>query len=309
MLVGAIGNMSVSYDGFGFLTNLARRGRWISLARHLLALRRKGSSWSMLGNRTIAPVLPAVIRRPLRHLFGRRELRLHDFSALRGDFAERQGVLDEAASMAGDVSNTALGKKEIRLAVLGRIDVAMAQRALRRRFGFMTCDPTADRRVIEFSLTVPGEQFLLDGEDRSLMRRAMLGVLPDAIRLERRRGLQSADWSRHLIAARPAIATEIDRLQRSPLASACLDLPRLRRLLDEWPAGGPGAGWHQLRIIPVRNQDEKLASPPAIAPVSALWAGMIVRRGSCHSLIDASAAAGAGCNCGVRSRSSIAISS
>lgn len=250
MLVGAMGNMSVSYDGFGFLIDLARRGRWISLARHLLALRRKGSSWAMLGNRTIMPVLPAMIRRPLRRLFGRPELRLHDFSALRGDFAKRQGVLDEAASMAGNVGNTALGRKEIRLAVLGRIDPAMVQRAMRRRFGFETCDPTADRRVIEFCLAIPAEQFLLRGEDRALMRRAMRGILPDAVRLERRRGLQSADWSRHMIAARSAIAAEIDRLQRSPLASACLDLPRLRRLLDDWPADkAPGAGWHDRAVI------------------------------------------------------------
>jgi asparagine synthase (glutamine-hydrolysing) len=78
----------------------------------------------------------------------------------------------------------------------------------------------------------------------------MQGILPDPVRLERRRGLQSADWSRHLTSARAEIAAEIDRLQRSSLASACLDLPRLRRLLDDWPQGAaPGEGWHDSGVV------------------------------------------------------------
>lgn len=250
MLVGSMGNMSISYDGFGFLMNLARRGRCLALARHLLALRRKGQSWAMLCNRTIAPVLPAAIRRPLRRLFNRPEMSLKQFSALSGAFARQQGVLDEAVSMAGNVGNTALARKEVRLAAIGRIDPAMAYRGMRRRFGFTTVDPTADRRVLEFCLAIPPEQFLLRGEDRSLIRRAMQGILPDPVRLERRRGLQSADWSRHLTSARAEIAAEIDRLQRSSLASACLDLPRLRRLLDDWPQGAaPGEGWHDSGVV------------------------------------------------------------
>jgi asparagine synthase (glutamine-hydrolysing) len=137
-----------------------------------------------------------------------------------------------------------MGRQDLRLAVLGRTDAAMVLRSYKRRFGFTHCDPTADRRLIEFCLAIPNEQFLLHGENRSLIRRAMQGILPDIVRLERRKGLQAADWSRHMIAARPDIEAEIERLERSPLAKACLDLPRLRRLVDNWPDGG----WHRTRI-------------------------------------------------------------
>lgn len=241
MLSGGGGNMSFSYDGIGFLTGLARQARWLTLSRHLWALHRRGAAWASLGNRVMAPLLPAPLRRSVRRLFGRPEMDLQQFSALRPAFAEQWGALDEARAMAGDVGNTSLAARDIRLAVLGRVDSAMMLRAQRRRFGFIEVDPTADRRVIEFCLAIPGEQFVLGGEDRSLARRAMRGVLPDEVRLERRRGLQGADWSRHLAAARSEIAEEVERLERSPLGSACLDLPRLRRLLKDWPEDG----WHR----------------------------------------------------------------
>jgi len=245
MLSGGKGNMTISYDGFGFLTGLARTGRWTALAGHLLALHRNGISWASLGNRAIAPALPPRLRRLLRRLFGRPEAQLQQFSVLRLDFAERTGTLDEALSMAGNVGNTDLALQDLRLAVLSRVDSAMMLRAQRRRFGFLQVDPTADRRVIEFCLAIPGEQFLLKGENRSLARRAMRGILPEPVRLERRRGLQAADWSRQMVAARSEIAVEIDRIERSRLASASLDLPRMRRLMENWPE----SGWHQGDVV------------------------------------------------------------
>lgn len=249
LLTGAMGNMSISYDGIGFLMHLARSGRWIALARHLSALHREGQSRAMLGNRVVAPLLPTWLRRPLRQWLGRPEPVLSQFSALNSAFSEQHGVLAEASAMSGDVSASALGQSEVRLAVLGRIDRALPLRAVRRRFGVTTADPTADRRVVEFCLAIPPEQFLLGGEDRSLIRRAMRGILPDAVRLERKRGMQSADWPRHLTAARAEIEAEIERLHRSPLASACLDLPRLRRLLERWPKdGAPAAGWYDIGV-------------------------------------------------------------
>ncbi|PSO17061.1 asparagine synthase [Bradyrhizobium sp. MOS003] len=245
MLSGGKGNMTISYDGFGYLTRLAREGDWIALGGHLRALHRTGTSWPSLGNRVIAPLLPPRMRRFLRRLFGRPERGLRDYSALRFDFADRFGVLDEAQSMAGNVGNSALGRQDVRLAVLGRTDGAMVWRSYKRRYGFTQCDPTADRRLIEFCLAIPAEQFLLHGENRSLIRRAMQGILPEIVRLERRKGLQAADWSRHMIAARPEIEAEIERLERSPLAKASLDLPRLRHLLENWPDGG----WHQANVV------------------------------------------------------------
>lgn len=65
--------------------------------------------------------------------------------------------------------------------------------------GIVIRDPSKDKRVIEFCLSLPSEQFVRDGHERYLIRRAMKDILPDKIRLNTStRGLQSADWIQRL---------------------------------------------------------------------------------------------------------------
>jgi asparagine synthase (glutamine-hydrolysing) len=61
--------------------------------------------------------------------------------------------------------------------------------------GLVKRDPTRDKRVIEFCMSLPEEQLVQQGIDRNLIRRAMKGILPDLLRLNNKvRGVQSADW-------------------------------------------------------------------------------------------------------------------
>jgi asparagine synthase (glutamine-hydrolysing) len=99
-------------------------------------------------------------------------------------------------------------------------------------------DPTYDRRIVEFCLTVPLEEFLRGGQLRSLVRRAMVGRLPASTLSSRRRGRQSADWYVNMGAVRGRMAEEVERLQSSPLASRMLDLARMRSLIENWPSSG-----------------------------------------------------------------------
>ena len=55
---------------------------------------------------------------------------------------------------------------------------------------------------------------------------------------EPRKGLQAADWHERLTAARDRVAAELDRLAACPPAAKALDLPRLHRLVENWPTGG-----------------------------------------------------------------------
>lgn len=99
-------------------------------------------------------------------------------------------------------------------------------------------DPTADQRLIEFCLQVPMDQFLCKGVPKALARRALADRLPNAVLAEQRRGLQAADWHETLTAARSRVAEEVDHLATCPAAVKALDLPRLRRLVKNWPADG-----------------------------------------------------------------------
>src|SRR5262245_65291884 len=106
-------------------------------------------------------------------------------------------------------------------------------------------DPTADIRLLEFSFAVPTEQFLRNGMMRALARRALSDRLPKQVLEETRAGLTVADWHEDLTAARDGIVDELDRLKGCPAAAAALDLPRLRRLTENWPSGG----WGQREVL------------------------------------------------------------
>ncbi len=99
-------------------------------------------------------------------------------------------------------------------------------------------DPTFDRRVVEFCLTVPLEQFLRGGKLRSLARRAMAGRLPASTLDRTQRGRQSADWRLALNEVRDRMPKELDLLEKSPLASRMLDLARMRRVIATGAASG-----------------------------------------------------------------------
>ena len=102
-------------------------------------------------------------------------------------------------------------------------------------WGIDTRDPTADKRVFEFCAAVPPEQFLVGGQGRSLIRRAMRGRLPQSTLERLEKGTQAADWYESLKAIRPQLAAELALLERSPGARQLLDLDLLRGALDAWP--------------------------------------------------------------------------
>ncbi|MBT2657069.1 lasso peptide isopeptide bond-forming cyclase [Bacillus sp. ISL-18] len=74
-------------------------------------------------------------------------------------------------------------------------------------------DPTNDLRVIRFCLSIPEDQYVQNGVDRSLIRRATKNLLPDDVRLNQRiRGVQGADWVHRLIPQWDALKNDLKML-------------------------------------------------------------------------------------------------
>jgi len=105
-------------------------------------------------------------------------------------------------------------------------------------------EPLADVRLLEFCLSVPMDQFLRDGTPRALARRALADRVPPRVLELDKRGLDNADWHERLTAARGEVAEELDRIASCTPAARALDLPRLRRLVQDWPTGD----WHRPEI-------------------------------------------------------------
>lgn|GEM_PF-6727049 len=79
--------------------------------------------------------------------------------------------------------------------IYGNKPSAMLQMA---ESGIIVRDPLQSRKVFEFARSMPPEQWALDYNDRSLIRRSSIGLLPDEKRLSNSRGLQGTDWLKQL---------------------------------------------------------------------------------------------------------------
>ena len=98
-------------------------------------------------------------------------------------------LLLEAASSIEQRENICPSTRR-RLEMAGSIESAWGSTAIARRptglrrvranFGIDIRTPAFDRRVVEFCIGIPQDQYLRKGRDRWLIRRAMQGRLPDS---------------------------------------------------------------------------------------------------------------------------------
>jgi asparagine synthase (glutamine-hydrolysing) len=244
MLSGDFGNIALSYDGLPLLANSIAAGRWGTAVSEAIALARRGAMRprAVIGS-SLAPLLPAwtlqLWDRCRRVPDARAQV-----SALKAEHLKAVERSARSARWPSDVRRIRLDRAG-RARALARLDTGEFRLGLLATHGIDQRDPMMDKRLVEFCFAIPEEQFLRRGETRSLMRRVTEGTLPDAVRLETRRGLQAADWHETLNTSRDDVAAEIDRLEHSPLASRLLDLPRLKRLIRDWPSGD----WNRPDIV------------------------------------------------------------
>jgi asparagine synthase (glutamine-hydrolysing) len=238
LLTGQRGNMSISYDGMPFLTELASSGRFLRLARECAALVRNGTRVGTVAAQTIGPFLPGAVWRAISRVRGRGR-RLTDYTAINPEAIEAMRLREMAAERGLDPNyRPRRDAYESRLWVIGRNDPGNYNKGSLAGWGIDTRDPTADRRLTEFCLTVPLEQYLRDGQRRALARTAFADRLPSLVIDEKRKGYQAADWYEELTAARGAIAEEVGRIAASAPACATLDSQKMERLVSDWPTDG-----------------------------------------------------------------------
>jgi asparagine synthase (glutamine-hydrolysing) len=93
-------------------------------------------------------------------------------------------------------------------------------------------DPTNDLRVIRYCLSVPDEQFVQNGYNRSLIRRSTKGYLPDNVRLNQNvRGIQAADWVHRIIPLWRSFMDELHQITKDPLISEYLNVEVIKSLI------------------------------------------------------------------------------
>jgi asparagine synthase (glutamine-hydrolysing) len=233
LLNGNCGNSTLSYEGIPALSNWFRSGEWGTLARIAWQIRSaQNASVRLMVRHAVWPSLPFWLRRVTDPHMRRFSL---DYTPLHPEIVERLGLQRTAFH---DLYGTSPDGRATLRNLLKYGDMSETSIAPQGGWQLDCRDPTYDRGVVEFCLTVPLEEFLRGGQLRSLARRSMVGRLPSSTLTRTMRGRQSADWYLNLAAVRGRMAVEVERLRSSPLASRTLDLKRMSSLIESWPRSG-----------------------------------------------------------------------
>lgn len=237
LLTGQNGNGSVSYVGHpANAWPCLVMGQWGLLGRNLP--RTGNEVWPAFKRHWLVPPLHAwqMWRKRQQPIAAEPWLA---YSAIRPEFA-RSLKLGERMQESGHDPRFILGdrrKERLQTLRIGYNVVGFIWDAISRGYSIEVRDPTMDEALVEFCLRVPEEQYCVRGQYRSLIRRAMKGLLPDVVRLNEKRGKQAEDLAYRIRAEKADWVEALEGLERSSLAREVLDLPRMRRLLDSLDAG------------------------------------------------------------------------
>lgn len=240
LLLAEWGNLTFSEKGDWAFVEYFLKGRWRELYR---ALRNRPDDPRSLLRRFVAmslvPLLPDPAWLMLMRLWHpARRASLELISPLDPDFRRAMDV--EGRARRGGVSFDRYQPRSRREAIRKLFSNADAEAAdiyqgFEQLYGVEQRDPTAYRPLVEFCLGLPTELFVRDGEQRWLGKRLAAGMMPAEQRANRRNGRWDADWHLRIGRRRGDWLRELDRAARNPRLARMLDLPRLRRALEDFP--------------------------------------------------------------------------
>jgi asparagine synthase (glutamine-hydrolysing) len=244
LLNGGNGNVTFSHSGIGRLRELFRSGRWFQLKKELRAYRdRQVKLKPLIRDEIVKPLTPMTIYKMRKRLRKADSRQWSWFSVINRDFAEESGALDRMI----EKENlrlyfhkwTTWQRRAYFVESPGQISQGGGGEAV---FGFDQRDPTSDRRLIEFCLALPEKYYLADGIDRRLARLGTKHLLPEAIRMDTRLGLQDVDWAHRAIQDRESIRSAYEKFRSDPDVSRYLDIDQIEKLWKDFE----GSDWSKM---------------------------------------------------------------
>lgn len=104
---------------------------------------------------------------------------------------------------------------------------------LSTKYSIWNRDPTNDLRVVRFCLAIPDEQYVQNGLDRALIRRATNGVLPDKVRLnEKVRGIQGADGVYRMFKYWGTFINDLNSISKDPALENFLNISMFKKAIQ-----------------------------------------------------------------------------
>jgi asparagine synthase (glutamine-hydrolysing) len=227
LLVGAYGNGTISQKGLERLSQLLRRGDLLTWSREAIACVQTGQGgalWAL--HRSIGPSLPPRLYQRLLTSCGRAGNDLATVSSLRPELLEEATLQDFFKAAGYDPTLQPMkSPRQVAEFILRRMDLSsLVRKGQLAACGVDERDPTSDRRLIEFTLSMPSRLLLRRGQTRWIYHQAFADRVPAEIRRQRRRGYQASDWLERLRQNPAATRDAVGRASRSAAAGALLDI-------------------------------------------------------------------------------------
>ncbi|MFC0560081.1 asparagine synthase-related protein [Halalkalibacter alkalisediminis] len=234
LLNGARGNWSISWgSAMSYYSKLLKRFRLVQLNKELTYYTKN----LRLGK---TDVLPTV--RDYSFPFLNQLLHKNDSyqvpSLINPTFAKQTGVFsklkEHGLSLTGDLlkSDNAIRKRHFQQLYRWNKSGVLGTK-LSLRYSLWERDPTNDIRVIRFCLSVPDSQYVQNGFDRSLIRRATKTYLPDKVRLNQQiRGIQGADVVHRMSASWNDFIEEVKDICNQQETADFLNIKAIKEAID-----------------------------------------------------------------------------
>ena len=227
LLAGGGGDGCASHNGYGHWQGLLLRGGWRALAAEWRAEARP--AWRLLA-RAMLPLLHPALPMLMNHW--RRGRGLGDRWFVAPALARRAKPLTTRPTRAVSVR-----REQLRFLQDGRFEFQEQQRSFGIRAGIEYRFPLLDRRLLEFALGLPPEQFRRPAANRWIMRHALRHSLPPTVCWNPIKGepIRAEALARAIAAALPTIRQRIER--RTPSRAPYVDIPALLAQMRQDPIG------------------------------------------------------------------------
>ncbi|MEH7493792.1 lasso peptide isopeptide bond-forming cyclase [Neobacillus niacini] len=240
LLNGDKGNSTISWgSALDYYAILLKSFKWLRLIQelHLYSSKTGGARFRLL---------PIIARKgfPLLNQMVPKGKGMEFPTIINSKFAERTGVYTKLKEFGVDNTGSLAPQSiyEQRRIVFDNISAwnsgSTFNAKLSLRYKLWKRDPTNDIRVTRFCLSVPENQFVQNGLDRALIRRATENLLPDQVRLNQRvRGLQGADWLHRMVPHWQMVIEEVKEILKDRNVLEFFDIEVIKSAVDKSESG------------------------------------------------------------------------
>ncbi|WP_002146235.1 lasso peptide isopeptide bond-forming cyclase [Bacillus cereus] len=235
LLSGQRGNWTVSWGPMlDYQAMLLKKLHWIRFYRELYLYSRnlgvKKSRVFEVVKRKAFPFFHQLLSSEEQDVFPR---------IINPEFAKKMNVFDRLKEQDIDITGTSISnaydmkreqfEKTYYWSINGTYETKLSL-----RYALWDRDPTNDLRIVQFCLSVPEEQYVQNGLDRSLIRRATKNFLPDKVRLNQRvRGVQGADGVYRMAPFWNEFIEEVEELSVDPIISEFLNVEVIKKAISK----------------------------------------------------------------------------